>query len=281
LLFLGNKALANWAECKEALDELIAVYESNDDIRKEKSLSYISAVSNLGGMEYRLGGGSKVLKVINKLKGLPTESFEEELFIQEKYFQLKVALCQEIGEVEEGLKAVAEFEAELPQFEGKLHKDSELQIYFFIVNFLVFVGKPDEALQWVNRILNEPKTDVGTDIQSMARILNLVIHFSLGNFSYLEYGIKAAARFLANRDHLFQVERIMIKYFKQLAELGTGNTQAEIFAQFEEELLDTIKNPNEAKAMNLFDMVTWVKAQRLSISMAELQFGEKALLSRK
>jgi hypothetical protein len=267
----GHHMRGEFPEMLENLKLQIAAYESNEDIRKEKSLAYINAVSNMGMIHYRLGQTEESFQALKKLRNIPVETEEAEIHVFEKYFQFKIGLCIEHGALEEGREAIADFEREYPQREGTIMKAVELSIFYAIAYFYIYSGEPSKALDWVNRILNEPRTELRTDIQAIARIMNLIIHYHLGNMEFLEYEIKSVTRFLSNRERLFLFERTILKYIRQLAILGPDSDRRTILNEFKNEIQKVIQDKFEKQAMSLFNILTWIEAELKKTTMCQIE----------
>lgn len=250
--------------------QLVAAYEQNEDILREKSLSYIKALCNQGVLYYYSGYHQRSFEVLAKLKDLKAQTEEEEIHIFEKYYQLKFGLCVENRQVEEGKAVIAEFEREYPSREGTIMKSVELSMFYLIGYFYVMIGEPAKGLDWVNRVLNEPRTELRTDIQSVSRILNLIIHYHLGNWDYIDYEIKSVARFLNNREGLFAYERTVLKYLRQLSDSNPSVDRTAILREFRKEVENLSKNEFERPALQLFDMKLWIDSQINCTTMCQV-----------
>lgn len=261
ILVDGYRLLNDLPNQLENLKLLIAAYDANEDIRREKALTYINAVSQLGIVHYRLGDKDLSFAALNKLRDIEADTEEAEIHVFEKYFQFKIGLCIETGDVEEGRAVIADFEREYPQREGTIMKAVELSIFYSIAYFYIYVGEPGRGLDWVNRILNEPRTELRTDIQSIARIMNLIIHYQLGNWEFLEYGLKSATRFLSNRDRLFLFEKTILKYIRQLSSLDPNVQMTDVLIDFRAEINRVIEDKFERQAMSLFNIISWIDAE--------------------
>lgn len=264
-----SRVLGDNADMRKHLLELISTYESNEDIRKEKSISYINALSNLAVVCYLEDDFDASFAAMDKLKSLKVETEEEENRIFEKYFHFKIGTCVDRKDEQQGRKVIAEFEAEYPQREGVISKNIELGIFYLTAYFYLTVGEPSRALEWINRILNEPRTELRTDMQAIARIMNLLIHYQLGNMDYLEYEMKSVARFLSNRDSLFQYERTVLKYLRQLSSLPPGANRIGILNEFREEVKRVTTNEFDKQVLQLFDIFTWIDSQIKSVTMCQ------------
>jgi hypothetical protein len=274
----GHRLRGDQVENLENLKLMILAYESNEDIRKEKCLAYINAVHNLGVTHYGLGHKEESFQALKKLRNIPVESEEAEIHIFEKYFQHKLALCVDDGDLEEGREAIADFEREYPQREGTIMKSVELSIFYLISYFYIYSGEPAKGLDWVNRILNEPRTELRTDIQAIARIMNLIIHYHLGNMEFLEYEIKSVTRFLANRERLFHFERTILKYIRQLATLGPDSNREAVLHDFKNEINKVIQDKNEKQAMTLFDILVWIEAELKKTTMWHIETAARTTI---
>lgn len=258
-------------KCLVYLNEMVNVFESHPDIRLEKNIRYINTVSNFGVLNYYLGNTKEALRILGKLKDLETFNQQELLRVFEKYYHFKLALCIEMCDVEEGKRTIAEFTKEYKQVEGKITKAVELGIFHLLAYFHFQDGNPSEALNWINLILNEPKTELRTDIQCMARIMNLIIHYELGNKDFVEYNLKSTARFLTNRGRMFSFERLILKYLRQLILSTPGSSDVALLSRFRAEMDEVLDDPAEKKGLNLLDIVVWVESKLENRTMFQYQ----------
>lgn len=260
----------DYVSCLKYSSEIIAIYEKYPDIRKEKNMRYINTVSNLGVFYYYFGDPSASLAMLNKLKMLETFTEQEQLRVFEKYYHVKIAQCIEVGDYQEGLSTIESFVKEFAAVEGKITKSVELAIYYLGAYFYVLAGNPSESLTWINRILNEPKTELRTDIQCMARILNLFIHYELDNRDFIEYNLKSTTRFLANRDRMFGYERLVLKYLRQLANVHPDEDSRGILVKFRSEVEGLKGDPQEREALNMFDVSSWIDSRLQGCTVFEV-----------
>ncbi len=277
ILFDAYRMLDDWASCRNVLAQSIPVFETNADIRKEKSLSFIRSISNLGIIQFQLGDINGAIETVNQLKTVKCQTDEAANYVFEKYYQLKIALCQEVGDIPEGMRVISEFEKALVGLKGKLMKSYEYHIYFNIASFLIFAGSPNDALGWINRILNEPKTEIRTDILAMTRVINLIVHYNLGNRDYLEYDIKSAVRFLSNRERLFSFERIILKNLRSLANLAPDADVQIALERFRLDMQEVVKDPMERKGLAMFDIFNWIEAEKRGLPMYQVKSDSDAI----
>lgn len=270
ILVDGHRFLHEYKKSLELSVNLIELYDQNPSIRKENNDKYIKILSNLGNYSFQLGDKAGAVEAMDKLKGLDTFSENEDILVFESYFILKLGYCIDTLDFQEGVKAVEEFETQLPGLIGKFSKSVELTMYY-LIGYLYFLGgQPSSALPWVNRILNEPRTELRMDFQCMARLLNLIVHYDLGNRENLGYDINSAYRFISNRNRLFGFERTILKHLRALANIHPDQLEVDLLDSFKSELGQVFENPKEKTALNTLDILSWIDAKISKVPIVSL-----------
>lgn len=283
ILRLGTQSDCYWFSGKveesiKITEDIISIYEQRPSLMHEDRLVYINQLSNLSGFNYRVGRIEDSLSSINKLKNLKVETAQEQVRIFEKYYFFALALSVETGDAEGGKELMSEIEKNFKKIDGKIRKSFELNLFYLSSYFWVQTSEPSKALRWINKILNEPKTEMRIDIQCMARILNLIIHLELDNKDLIEYFIKSTYRFLSKKDHLHNFERLTLRYFKKLSLCNSNFETIPVYKEFLSELNKVLSDPYEEKANDLFDLRTWIEAKIAGIRMSDL-IRERKMIS--
>ncbi len=85
-------------------------------------------------------------------------------------------------------------------FEKKLHVSFQLEIQQNIALIFFHTQHYDQALEWCNRILYHKKQDIRQDIQSLAKGLQLILHYELGNHELAQSLARALMRAFPNNN---------------------------------------------------------------------------------
>ena len=125
------------------------------------------------------------------------------------------------------------------------------------------------ALRYINEVQNDNEKQLRQDIYSFARIFNLIIHFELENFDFLEYDLKSDARYLNKHPKDYQVEKLFIAHIKLLAREEDRSAQKEIFEKFHEKLGKLLQNDREKVILEYFDLQAWTDSKIQDISFEE------------
>jgi hypothetical protein len=175
------------------------------------------------------------------------------------------------GAREEGLLFLAEVEKELEDLEDELGESPRFSAYYFCTVFFICVGEYSRALKWINRFLNSCDNTFRTDLQSMMRIMNLLVHSELGNRDLMEYSIKSTYRFVYKKDRMYKYERRILRFFTELQSVSDEPSYLEKARELKADLDEIVKDPYEAWASNVFDMPTWLEGRISGRTMAEIR----------
>ena len=248
---------------------LIALIESQPHLLEEDISEYISALSNF----IRSCGEMKKLdemeRNLEKLYRLRPKSKDDELKIHRQYYQAKFMLCVTKGEFEQGLEALDEHLREKQRFSANLF---ETQTFYYSYFYICFgAGRYDQALAFLNQWLSLPHTVERQDLQSAARILNLIVHYELGNHVLLESLLRSTYRFLKKRDKLHEVEKKVMLFIRKAAEAPSRRELAEAYEALREEFADLTQQPlTKTFFTKAFDIMAWLESKIAGKPFAEM-----------
>jgi hypothetical protein len=173
----------------------------------------------------------------------------------------------------------------LPRVEEMLRRYDEVIVIEFKIDILFTIAKIhfyrddlDQALDWVNRIIIEDKPSAADDVVCFARILNLLIHFGLGNHDLLRYEIKSTRRFLTKKKRLFQVEDLLLRTLNRLAGQYDADKRRALYEAFGEQLDAILEETYEGNAMRYLNLRLWLRHRLEDKPLYELAMAGDAEL---
>ena len=120
------------------------------------------------------------------------------------------------------------------------------------------------------------------DIQSAVRILNLILHYELGNSSLLEYNAISAYRFLYKSKRLYKLENIVLNFIrKKMHHIYTPKDEIEAFIELRKEFIELSEDPYEKKAFEYFDYISWLDSRIEKKSFEEIVKNKFLLKNKK
>jgi len=242
-------------------DMVIEILDRNPAIRSEMYEIYIERLQLTWIHYHRTGHFGLAADRLRRLKEFDTRMSSAQRMVFEKYHLCGIAGSLNIGDISGGLQFVESFEKGLKKFRGKMQKRTELQLYYLTAYFFLVAEMPEKALSWINAFLNEPRVEAFADMQSLARIMNLLIHFELGNLDLLEYKWKAAHRYIYKRDRLLEFEKSALSYLKRLAAEPDNDKRVSIFERMNADFTEIVKNNYENNMNNQLDLICWSESR--------------------
>ncbi|MFK7808082.1 MAG: hypothetical protein AB8F74_09815 [Saprospiraceae bacterium] len=261
-------SISDYENFYQSSKRFLSVIESAPHLLKENVSDHISAISNVSlscALTYRY---NEVRETIGKFLEIKALTEDDEVWIHKQYYSFKLNLCTFTGEFEEGLVAMeAHFE------ERKKFDESNFQTFsFYLQYFNIYFGSGnyDEALDSLNKALNLPRSIERQDLQSLGRILNLVIHYEMGNTMLLEYLLRSAYRFLRQRNRIFEFEKRVMSFIKSSNNMLTAKQVKKAFIILKEDFESLAEVPSEKAMLQYFDFVAWLESKIENKSFAEV-----------
>ncbi|MFT4665037.1 MAG: hypothetical protein ACI8YQ_000389 [Polaribacter sp.] len=242
--------------------------ELQPHLLKEDVSDYISAVSNLSlssALTYRY---DEVRISIDKFLEINPLTEDDEVWIHKQYYSFKLNLCTFTGAFEEGLVAMEKHFEERKKFDPINFETGSFYLQYFNIYF--GAGDYDKALDSLNSCLNLPRSIERQDLQSLGRILNLVIHYEMGNTMLLEYLLRSAYRFLRQRNRIFEFEKRVMSFIKSSNKLVSAKQVKKAFKILKEDFESLSQIPSEKAMMQYFDFVAWLESKIENKPFAEV-----------
>lgn len=126
----------------------------------------------------------------------------------------------------------------------------------------IYFGDEDynNALTYLNKIINDKVTSYRSDIQCFARILALLSHFELGNQGLVEYQIKSVYRFLLHVEELQAVQKAIFHFLRQTQKTPRSEVLNE-FKKLHAVLLPLEKMQFESRPFLYLDIISWLEGK--------------------
>ncbi|GAB5409417.1 MAG: hypothetical protein BalsKO_17820 [Balneolaceae bacterium] len=240
-------------------------FRKNPNMLELESIWYLKGMHVLLEALFILGHNEKHEQEVQNLKSFldnpPTRSNEnlETLGIQYYYTSL---INQHFiaGTFTDGLLIVPELNKVISSLEHKIDPHRILVFYYKIACLYFGAGKFEEAISYLNKIINYPDPRLREDIHCFARILNLISHFELGNQTLLEYQVRSTYRFIIKMNDLNSVQEEILKFLRNL----TSTNPAELrnkFIELREKLLEIQKKPYQRRAFLYLDIISWLESK--------------------
>ncbi|NRA11397.1 MAG: hypothetical protein HRT57_05515 [Crocinitomicaceae bacterium] len=184
-------------------------------------------------------------------------------------YNQELVLLHSLGEFDKSVELITEIEKQQVLYDGKISKEMEVLLTYNKAYSYFGTGDYKKALQYINEVLNDNEQNLRQDIYSFTRLFNVVIHYELRNYDFLEYVVKSTNRYLSKQERDYQVENVCIKSIRKLAKTVESVNRIEVFEKMESEISELLKDHNERVVLEYFDISSWVQSKIKKISFEE------------
>lgn len=258
----------DWANFHEYGKLLIESMESQPLKLKEDVSEYISALSNFIISCSVLKRYEVMGIYLEKFQTISAKTLDDELKIHRQYYLNKLDLCVRTGEFQEGLKTLEKHFKNKSKFSSDNFETSNFYMGYVLIYF--GVEQFEEALNYLNLLLNLPKSNERQEFQIFARILNLIIHYELGNVLLLDSLLRSTSRFLKKQQQIHPYEKLIVEFISLSLKITNKTERKEAFLKLKFDLEELQQNPTNRVMLHYFYIRAWVDSKINQHSFAKL-----------
>lgn len=251
----------NW-ECFLFSKSQLELIESYPDKIKETPKIYLTALYNVLLCKIHLHKYDNFDSILNKLRSFPVNSTNIEVsrFVNSYIFEMVMYL--DSGEFDKSV-AIRDIIIEgLQKYHDKINIIEKITLLYNLFYSYFGTSEFSKALGIINKLLNQYQRELRYDIQSAVRILNLILHFELGNTALLEYNAVSTYRFLYKSKRLYKMENIVLHFIRRkMPKMFNQKQQRAAFIELRKEFEEISKDEYESKAFEYFDYISWLDSK--------------------
>lgn len=280
---LSKRALLEWLNIQRLLssfdddfvqsaafcNEMIELCEQNPPLKQNSLRVYYSAIYNRCLYLLKQGEFTAGFELLDKFRAFRDEGSGAKSEFFQAYYILVIATSIQIGMPKKALQMIPEIEQEWQSLEGKLQVVHEMRLQFWIAYAYFMDNQPAIALRWINKLLTESRQENHVELMSNAKLLNIMIHLELGNFSLVESECSSVRRFFEKNARYHDFEKQMVKLARALARSGDGPEYRETLALWYQKW-KLIENDPE-KGIWALNPEGWLHQKVTGESMADYQ----------
>ncbi len=181
----------------------------------------------------------------------------------------KLQLNNRKGDFKKSIELIPEIEEGVLNFDDKVNKEKKLLFTYNTAYAYFGVGEHKTALKYINEVLNDNEKKLRQDIYSFSRIFNLIIHYELHNYEFLEYDMKSTARYLNKYEKDYGVEKLFMSQMKGLARIDNSKDKLKALTDFQKKLNTLLKDDRENVILEYFDLKSWIQSKINEVSFSD------------
>lgn len=169
------------------------------------------------------------------------------------------------AQYEKADELVEEISAQLEDFKGKLGESDEVIYLYNFSNLYIYSGQYNKSLRWLSKLLNHKYVGYREDVYAFARILNLLVHYELGNYDVLPYYVRSTYRYLKKEQRTSKIEYLLVDFIKKKVpkfERGVSKAVIDAFVELKADIDAVLaENEYEATLMEYFDLSIYLSSK--------------------
>lgn len=142
-----------------------------------------------------------------------------------------------------------------------LELSSTIGMLYGLAYGAIFLEDYRTALDWSGKMVHHPQLDQVGDVAVYARIINLLIHYELGDTDVLEHHLRSTFRFLHRRQRMYRIESALLHFIRQLPLVYNPELLRELFIDLRKTLRCLSSDPLESGALEYFAFDAWLTSK--------------------
>ena len=195
------------------------------------------------------------------------------------YFSYHTSLIRlffELGEFNKGAAVIESMQKEIETSKKLVSKILWSDICIYSANIFFGINNFKKAFSFLREIIDKSESGYRDNMVCYAKILSLIFNYKLENHDLLPYQIASTYRFLLKRNGIFKYELCLIHFLrKETPRIYSRHDSIIAFKKLKQQIEDICKDPLEAKALEYFDILSWLKSEIENRPFAEV-IKEKA-----
>lgn len=258
----GNDKKANYYIVKQ-----LELLNNNPQLIELNPTGYIGALTNFVLTTFQVGKYEEVevqVKKASDIINLLPEKLKHNLdspILNLQNILLKMYI--DTGQFEKGNVIATNIEQSM-NTEDKARIDAlqSIPILFNIAYLNFGLLNYKKALLYTNLLLNKKNNEIRIDIQLFARILNIIIYFEMNEQDVIPYLTKSLYRQLIQKKKLYKAEGLIVNWIRiKLPKIKNNNDLIKSFVELKEKMEQLVSDPLEARALEYFDFISWLKSK--------------------
>lgn len=233
---------------------------------------YLKGYNNLLLALFNIRNHPRLTQAITDFEQLEMPDYRGDNVNVQYYLFLYTALINKHyleGSFSEGTKLAETIDEFIDRHAHILDQHRIMVLYYKIGCLFFGAGMNKEAIRYLNRVIQFKVQAWREDIQSFARILNLIAHYELGNDILVEYQVKSVYRFLLKKNDLNGVQIEILGFLRKLP-LSSRDQESLAFGNLLEKLVALSHKPYEKRPFLYLDIISWLESKLTGKTVQEI-----------
>jgi hypothetical protein len=266
----------NYNESLKLYDELRQLFAQHKNLWEDAPVYYMYLINGILTGLKSLKNYQGMHCFLQDLQEMAAKTGSQHKQIAQLILGHKLSILIDLGEFENGISLIKTYEEQNSTKHNIAATYTQIQLFFYMASVYLGIGQYHTSLNYINQVLNTNIKYIPQQLYSLFRLLNLIIHLELGNDDYLSYEIKSVERKLKTQKKLFEVEKVLLHFFKHYLKT---NRRKRMLQELAHQLQVLSHDPYEMQLLRQFDFISWVESKIWKVSFAQVLQEKSKILS--
>lgn len=261
-----NSVLANIEDDKSAglkyCQQMVNLFDHHPGHKNDNFPSYRSALVNFLVASHRLKQYEDFPSTLKRLSDIECNSEREKALLFSDSTFYEILYLMNSMQFDKIIQIIPNVEANIIRYKQLLPESRVLTFYNNIAIACFLCLDYENARKYVNKVFNYG-AELRTDILRSVAMLELLIHFEIGNPTIVIYKSRNLIRELKSRNETAKLEQLTSKYLKRMRGIASRRETQRIFQEFQVtvEKLHAI-NPNNPPVF-CDELILWIQSKNV------------------
>ena len=247
----------------DSLIKLVELMEQHPHRIKDDPSAFITVLNNLISYKVRFKNPQEVIPLLEKVRSVPIKYAvknhkKHELKLWLRTYNIELEMYRDARDFEKSNFLIPKIETFIESNKKNIPSEYLLLYWFQFANIYFLQKKHNLALKWTNIIIENRYNGIRKDLERYTRLLNLMVHFDLGNIIVLRYGIESCRRFFKKTSAIQPFENSLLKFFAKISNAPIADYPV-LFQQLKNELFHTDQPLVNDDILDYLDFKWWIE----------------------
>ncbi|MDB2325457.1 hypothetical protein OAR37_02675 [Flavobacteriaceae bacterium] len=184
------------------------------------------------------------------------------------------------GKFIEGQDIIAPLLVKIEFYKNQIDEHHIMMFYYKIACLYFGSNDFENAIIYLNKIVENKKLKMREDLLCFTRLLNLIAHYEAGNDYHIDEHIRDTYKFLLKMGELHEVQKSLIRFVRKLGSIYPSELK-EAFKDLHKELKQYEQDPYERRAFLYLDILSWLESKIENKTVAEIIHSKANIINRK
>lgn len=265
----------DWQKEYEENHRLLEFMAQKKEFLEEYPLEYAATFSRVLILSKK-ASPEKYLETLHKFRAIPSNTKRHHRRVKSLVeclaYSTEFVRMITVGEFDKAATIIPDFEKFLHEYQDLIEPAFVMNSYYKFAYVHIGLDDHSQALDYLNKVLNEFDEKLRPDVYRYAKILSLIVHLELGNYTLLPYIAHSVQNHFKSRQKLFETEKVLISFMKKVKpNAPKSENWVTKLPQLRERFEGIFQDENEKNALQYFDFMTWLESRIEERSFMEVK----------